>query len=672
MPKKPKGYAKGYGHNPCIRLCPHCQRGFLWERSLREHASAEHGRRGPIRRPQMFTSWEALQNYRDQQRAESNTVTGVVQPTTTGMPQKPQKLKYICDKCIVVFHFWEMFAEHKREVHGRVEGNHSTRTSRRIERQNQHGAVTHPTTYECDCGDIFPSAELLDAHYPTHSIIACLYCTSTFNSFDERDEHQTRHLTYPCDSCDQVFCTSEALEQHKRDGHDFYCCYCSYSFATAVLRNQHECFRNMYGSCEYAALHTYSLQQRCKTTGHVSMHRSPSTGSSSPVVDDSSPSSPSVLRCSLLESDSSSKSDIEQSKSRTPSESQVSVGTDPELDRDGPDAVDVTLAMSDARGALEYDPDDHCTVPDVQSELNSVSPDEYQTVHNCLSCRWVFQSDEDLRIHECGSSQKREVPLQPMTPPPSKSPSSISLHSSAISRRDAKKYNKTIDQPVVMPSSSPSSDPHKVVTQFGNLNIGGDPFNTSPVESSAMENLRKSKESFSRPVQALPPVTPQSSQMASQIQSTLQQSQQHPFGSGDYGYESPRSFHPSYAQSSAFSGGRNVLSHDNVKGLHTSNQLLSASVNIPYYYSYPQNYQYYGFPHNPVYGIPLSFVKYPTMLQPLPAQGTSEHKKGNVRQDYYDRGSYSSQQGHRQGDPYGDSTNGIGSSACGSGPHGQH
>ncbi|KAL4077651.1 hypothetical protein J3A83DRAFT_1639763 [Scleroderma citrinum] len=286
--------------------------------------------------------------------------------------------KQYCHRCSPTHHHRNAPKAPKAQIYLRqmVEGNHSTRTSRRIERQNQHGAVTHPTTYECDCGDIFPSAELLDAHYPTHSIIACLYCTSTFNSFDERDEHQTRHLTYPCDSCDQVFCTSEALEQHKRDGHDFYCCYCSYSFATAVLRNQHECFRNMYGSCEYAALHTYSLQQRCKTTGHVSMHRSPSTGSSSPVVDDSSPSSPSVLRCSLLESDSSSKSDIEQSKSRTPSESQVSVGTDPELDRDGPDAVDVTLAMSDVQMNIRL-----CTIVcPVDGSFNQMRISEFMSV----------------------------------------------------------------------------------------------------------------------------------------------------------------------------------------------------------------------------------------------------------------------------------------------------
>ncbi|KAL4063971.1 hypothetical protein V8B97DRAFT_1876359 [Scleroderma yunnanense] len=476
-----------------------------------------------------------------------------------------------------------------------------------------------------------------------------------------------------------------------------------------------------------------------------------------------------------------------------------------------------------------------------------------------------------------------QLPEQPsIAPPPSKSPSSVSLRSSATSHRN--KYNKSIDQPVVMPSSSLSSGLEKVGMQFGSLSIGGDLFDASPVEPPAVDVVpQEPKESPQQPIQALPPVTPQTptqdaapitspvhttattspsissstpqyvsapgpvtsapvsasvsapttitapvqpsqspltpsississsvsqpvtssnsqllsqpqsqqptqpqqlpsqvplhsslatplqpqttaqlsypphqvptqhqfahlgfpthlsdttvqqpSQTASQIQTQQPQQpasatyfrqadapyfhaptppagsqeyavgvfggqigQQLPaqashlagFGSGDYGYEGQRGFYD-YAQSPAFSGGRNVLSHDDVKSLPTSNQLPSASVNVlppsssqstqlpppqgsgapqpsaaqgpqqsypphamPYYYPYPQNHQYYGSPYNSGYGVPQTFVKYPTMFQPPPAQGTGAGKQGNVQQDHYGRSLYGSQHQQHQHQP---------------------
>jgi hypothetical protein len=97
-------------------------------------------------------------------------------------------------------------------------------------------------------------------------------------------------------------------------------------------------------------------------------------------------------------------------------------------------------------------------------------------------------------------------------------------------------------------------------------------------------------------------------------------------------------FYDSYAQSPAFGGNRNVLGHDDVKGLPTaqhqhsqppssvippsasqSSQPAAAGAQqpyappMPYYYPYPQN-QYYGTPYNQ--GYPAPFVKYPA---PTPA-----------------------------------------------------
>ncbi|KIJ18208.1 hypothetical protein PAXINDRAFT_167463 [Paxillus involutus ATCC 200175] len=170
--------------------------------------------------------------------------------------------------------------------------------------------------------------------------------------------------------------------------------------------------------------------------------------------------------------------------------------------------------------------------------------------------------------------------------------------------------------------------------------------------------------------------------------------QQHPsqashlggFGNNDYGYgDTQRGFYESYAQSPGFGGSRNVLGHDDVKGLPASQQLPGNAVlppsntqssqlpqggaqpqpsasqgpqqsyppPVPYYYPYPQN-QYYGTPYNSGYAVPQPFVKYPTMFQPgPPAQGAAPSpaaKQGpgsaQAQSDHYGRGLYGQQHQH--------------------------
>lgn len=141
-------------------------------------------------------------------------------------------------------------------------------------------------------------------------------------------------------------------------------------------------------------------------------------------------------------------------------------------------------------------------------------------------------------------------------------------------------------------------------------------------------------------------------------------------------------FYDSYAQSPAFGGSRNVLGHDDVKGLpasqHPANNVIPPSSAqssqlppqggaqpqpsggqgpqqsypppVPYYYPYPQN-QYYGTPYNSGYGVPQPFVKYPTMFQPgPPAQGAAPSPGGKQgpgsvqsQSDHYGRGLYGQQ-----------------------------
>ena len=142
-------------------------------------------------------------------------------------------------------------------------------------------------------------------------------------------------------------------------------------------------------------------------------------------------------------------------------------------------------------------------------------------------------------------------------------------------------------------------------------------------------------------------------------------------------------FYDSYAQSPAFGGSRNVLGHDDVKSLPTSQQLQGNTIlppsnaqssqlppqggaqpqpsggqgpqqnyppPVPYYYPYPQN-QYYGTPYNSGYGVPQPFVKYPTMFQPgPPAQGAAPSPGGKQgpgsvqsQSDHYGRGLYGQQ-----------------------------
>ncbi|KAI0744688.1 hypothetical protein C8Q76DRAFT_700731 [Earliella scabrosa] len=127
------------------------------------------------------------------------------------------------------------------------------------------------------------------------------------------------------------------------------------------------------------------------------------------------------------------------------------------------------------------------------------------------------------------------------------------------------------------------------------------------------------------------------------------------FGGADYGYsnESQRNFYDSYSGPTGF-GNRNVLGHDDIKGLPGSQQphaapgLPPANAQstqqhppssqassqgqpsagqgpqqgypppLPYYYPpYPQN-QYYGSPYNSGYTVPQPFVKYPTVFQGPP------------------------------------------------------
>ncbi|KAL4080060.1 hypothetical protein V8B97DRAFT_1929762 [Scleroderma yunnanense] len=87
----------------------------------------------------------------------------------------------------------------------------------------------------------------------------------------------------------------------------------------------------------------------------------------------------------------------------------MSVETDLELDENVSYAVDVSPAMSDAHGALETD--SNCAMSDVRSGPNAIGPDEHQAVYNYPSCRWMFESDEDLQIHERISSQIQEIPI---------------------------------------------------------------------------------------------------------------------------------------------------------------------------------------------------------------------------------------------------------------------
>ncbi|KAF9460449.1 hypothetical protein BDZ94DRAFT_1299874 [Collybia nuda] len=125
------------------------------------------------------------------------------------------------------------------------------------------------------------------------------------------------------------------------------------------------------------------------------------------------------------------------------------------------------------------------------------------------------------------------------------------------------------------------------------------------------------------------------------------------FASADYGYsDSQRGFYDNYAQQSSF-GNRNVLGHDDVKGLPGAQQPPPTSAGIPPsntqpsqphaslqgstqpqpagaqapqqgypmpypYYSYPQSQQFYGY--GPNYAQPF---KYPTMFQAPPGPGSA-------------------------------------------------
>ncbi|KAL4080058.1 hypothetical protein V8B97DRAFT_1929751 [Scleroderma yunnanense] len=318
-------------------------------------------------------------------------------------------------------------AQHQQDVRAKVKCDYCPRTFKRIEFLNQHKAVKHPTAYKCvHCDYILPSAEFLLAHNrDMHASFECDYCEDIFESDEDRDQHQTIHLTHYCDSCDWVFYTSEVLEQHKHDRHNLYCRYCSSYFPTVDLRDQHERLTHKHYLPQWAD----SLQQH-KVVGHslrrhrssslvstsdISMPRSTSGGFSfSTMVDYSSlPSSPMLPR-TLRQFDLSSDSDTEQWESQPVSELRMSAETNLELDEDVPYGVDVTAAVPDASGVIDREPDDgdKCVVPAVQSSPTAVGPDGHQVVNTCPSCRWVFESDGDPQIHECGSPEKMGIPFR--------------------------------------------------------------------------------------------------------------------------------------------------------------------------------------------------------------------------------------------------------------------
>jgi len=157
-----------------------------------------------------------------------------------------------------------------------------------------------------------------------------------------------------------------------------------------------------------------------------------------------------------------------------------------------------------------------------------------------------------------------------------------------------------------------------------------------------------------------------------QLGQTLQhQSQPSHTGFGaDYGYndrnvsktpvstslvdlQSNQNFYDSYTGQGGFNNPRNILGHDDLKGLTGGPQTTSAlpSSNpqssqqpsqtnnqpppaggqgpqqgyphpVPYHY-FPYQNQYYGSPYNSGYGVPQPFVKYPQMFQPGPPGPTS-------------------------------------------------
>lgn len=68
----------------------------------------------------------------------------------------------------------------------------------------------------------------------------------------------------------------------------------------------------------------------------------------------------------------------------------------------------------------------------------------------------------------------------PAPAPEERAPTPAKPRPAAVSHRSSARYNKTIDQPVVMPSSF-GSGIEKVGMQFGSLSLGGESlFDSSP------------------------------------------------------------------------------------------------------------------------------------------------------------------------------------------------
>ncbi|KAL4077652.1 hypothetical protein J3A83DRAFT_1639772 [Scleroderma citrinum] len=94
--------------------------------------------------------------------------------------------------------------------------------------------------------------------------------------------------------------------------------------------------------------------------------------------------------------------------------------------------------------------------------------DGHQTghlTHYCDSCDWVFYTLEALELHKRDRHNlclNEKITGQAVAPSPSKSVTSVSLCSSTTSYGNANKYNKTINQTMVRPSSSLSSGLNKL------------------------------------------------------------------------------------------------------------------------------------------------------------------------------------------------------------------
>ncbi|KAL4253810.1 RNA polymerase II degradation factor 1 [Abortiporus biennis] len=155
-------------------------------------------------------------------------------------------------------------------------------------------------------------------------------------------------------------------------------------------------------------------------------------------------------------------------------------------------------------------------------------------------------------------------------------------------------------------------------------------------------------------------------QLGNQLGHQTQGSHLSGFGAQEYGYgDNQRTFYDSYSGGPSSFSNRNVLGHDDIKGLPgapqqthgapglppvssqpSQQQLPQTSQSgsqgqttagqgpqqgypppLPYYYPYPQS-QYYGTPYNQGYSVPQPFVKYPTVFQGPPGPQSAPSPAG--------------------------------------------